>query len=63
MLSSRENAAGDWVRSENNNVASSGSSPGSASWMLLLSIDGDGCTNLADQNDAGRGASIAAETG
>jgi hypothetical protein len=64
MLSSRENAAGDWVRSENNKVASCGSSPGSASWMLLLSIEGDGCTLLLIRTTRGRGASIAAaETG
>src|SRR5271166_516581 len=62
-LSSRENTAGDCVRNENCSVASCGSSPGSASWILLLSIDGDDCTFLLIRTTRGRGASIAAATG
>src|SRR6266404_652329 len=56
MLSSCENAAGDRVRTENISVASCGSSV-SISLILLLSLEGDGCTLLLIRTTRGRGAS------
>ncbi len=56
IVSSWEKAGGVWVRIEKTTVASCGSSPGSASWILLEPASGEGCTLLPIKAARGRAA-------